>query len=93
MKNVAINSDLTTNIYDPRNAKYLRPLSIAADAEMAELMANEAYGATEDKHGNDRNFNPDEAYRQCLVDARRMLRDREYWELFAPDEYFTPPLN
>lgn len=35
MTRLAINSDWTSDINDPRNAPYLRPLSIAADEEMA----------------------------------------------------------
>ena len=30
-------------------------------------------------------------YGQCLVDARRMLRDHEYCELFGGGDDFTPP--
>jgi|RhiMetdeSRZDD1v2_1073273.scaffolds.fasta_scaffold97375_2 hypothetical protein len=90
---LAINSDLSCNVDDPRNARYLRPLSIAADEEMANEMAEWIYGAVAEKRANDQTFNSDEMYRQCLVDARRMLRDREYWGLFCPDEDFTPPLQ
>jgi hypothetical protein len=35
MTRLAINSDWTSDINDPRIAPYLRPLSIAADEEMA----------------------------------------------------------
>ena len=93
MARLAINPDWCCNADDPRNARYLRPLSIAADEKMANGMADIVYGAVAEEHGNDRTFNSDEVYRQCLVDARRMLRDQEYWALFADEEYFTPPLQ
>jgi hypothetical protein len=89
MARLAINR----NIHDPRNARYLRPLAIAADEEMADCMAEMIYGAIADKKGNDRAFNSDEVYRQCLIDARRMLRDREYWGLFGSEEDFTLALQ
>ena len=76
-----------------KNFDYLRPLSIAADEEMANAMAEVIYGAVAEERANDQTFNSDEAYRRCLVDARRMLRDREYWGLFAPDEDFPPLLQ
>jgi hypothetical protein len=50
-------------------------------------MAEMTYGAVAEERANDLTFNSDEVYRQCLIDARRMLRDREYWGLFGP------PLN
>ena len=78
MARLAINPDWSCNLHDPRNAHYLRPLSIAADEEMANEMAVVIYGAVAEQHANDSTFNPDEGYRQCLVNARRMLRDREY---------------
>jgi hypothetical protein len=77
----------------PRNARYLRPLSIAADEEMANAMAEAIYGAVAEERANDPTFNSDEVYQQCLADARRMLRDREYWGLFAPDEDFPSLLQ
>ncbi len=77
-----------------KNFDYLRPLSIAADEEMANAMADAIYGAVAEERANDDpTFNSDKAYQQCLADARRMLRDREYWRLFAPDEDFPPLLQ
>jgi hypothetical protein len=93
MARLAINPDWSCNAHDPRNARYLRPLSIAADEEMANAMADSTYGAVAEQHANDRTFSSDEVYRQCLVDARRMLRDREYWELSGGKEDFSPPLQ
>jgi hypothetical protein len=72
---------------------YLRPLSIAADETMANEMAEITYGAVAEQHANDRAFNPDEVYRQCLVNARRMLRDPEYWGFFGNGVDFEPPLQ
>jgi len=60
---------------------------------MANGMAETVYGAVAEQHTNDRTFSSDEVYRQCLVNARRMLRDREYWGLFANEEDFTPALQ
>jgi hypothetical protein len=93
MASLAINPDWSCNALDPRNARYLRSLSIAADEETANEMAETIYGAVVEQHGNDRTFNSDEVYGQCLINARRMLRDREYWELFCDKEDFTPPLQ
>ena len=93
MARLAINPDWSCNAHDPRNARYLRPLSIAADEEMANAMTEFIYVAVAEQHANDRTFSSDEVYRQCLLNARRMLRDREYWALFADEEDFTPPLQ
>lgn len=93
MARLAINPDWSCNTRDPRNAHYLRPLSIAADEKMANAMAEVIYGAVAEKHANDQAFSSDEVYRQCLVNARRMLRDREYWGLFWSEEDFTPALQ
>jgi hypothetical protein len=93
MARLAINPDWSCNPDDPRNARYLRPLSIAADEKMASHMAEAIYGAVAEKHAEDRTFSSDEVYRQCLINARRMLRDREYWGLFMGKQDFTPPLQ
>lgn len=73
----AINADWSCNIHDPRNARFLRPLALAADEETAREMASISAESDDD-------------YEQRLVDARRMLRDRDYWGLFAPDGDFPP---
>ena len=86
MTRLAINPDWTCNIDDPRNARYLRPLSIAADEDMAQDMASLVWTCWAEKRADDPTFDPDETYRQCLVDARRMLRDREYWALAMGDD-------
>jgi hypothetical protein len=93
MARLAINPDWSSNIDDPRNVRYLRPLSVAADEEMANNMAEWIYSAVAEKHANDRTFDSDEVYRQCLVNARRMLRDREYYGLFDSEEDFPPALQ
>jgi hypothetical protein len=64
MTRLAINPDWTCNVHDPRNARYLRPLSIAADEEMANCMAEAIYGAVTEQHTNDRTFDSGEVYRQ-----------------------------
>jgi hypothetical protein len=75
-----------------KNFDCRRPLSIAADEEMANAMAEWIYCAVAEERASDQTFNSDEVYQQCLVDVR-MLRDREYWGLFAPDEDFPPLLQ
>jgi hypothetical protein len=90
---LAVNPDGSCDIHDPRNTHYLRPLSIAADEKMANDMAEAIYGAVAEKHAKDRTFNSDEVYQQCLVNTRRMLRDREYWSLYGAEEDFLPPLQ
>jgi hypothetical protein len=76
-----------------KNFDYRRPLSIAADEEMANAMADAIYGAVAEERAKDPTFNSDDVYQQCLADARRMLRDREYWGRFAPEEDFPPLLQ
>jgi hypothetical protein len=65
MARLAINSDWTCNTHDPRNACYLRPLSRAADEEMAHLMADAIYDAVAEKYANNRTFNSDDVYLQA----------------------------
>ena len=89
----ALNDDLTCNQWHPRNARYRVPLTDAADEAMANAMADAIYGAVAEERAKDPIFNSDKVYQQCLADARRMLRDREYWGLFAPDEDFPPLLQ
>jgi hypothetical protein len=76
-----------------KNFDYRRPLSIAADEEMANAMADAIYGAVAEERAKDPTFNSDNAYQQSLADARRMLRDRAYWGRFAPDKDFPPLLQ
>jgi hypothetical protein len=45
---------------------------------MANDMADVIYSAVAEQRAKDRTVSFDEVYRQCLIDARRMLRDREY---------------
>ena len=54
MARLAINPDWSSNAHDPRNAHYLRPLSIVADEKLANGMADATYGAVAEEHGNDR---------------------------------------
>ena len=76
MARLAINPDWSSNAHDPRNAHYLRPLSIVADEKLANGMLLTVRWP--------KNMAMIElVYGQCLVDARRMLRDREYCELFG----------
>jgi hypothetical protein len=86
----ALNPDLTTDMRDPRNAKYLVPLPDGdehSDEAAAEEMASIVYNSILDLHTEgpnfDQFFDADGVYQQCLVDARRMLRDRDYWHLYS----------
>ena len=83
MARLAINPDWCCNADDPRNARYLRPLSIVADEKMANGMADIVYGAVAEEHGNDRTFNSDKVYRQCLVDARHSHGRARLFDLSA----------
>ena len=76
-----------------KNFDYLRPLSIAADEEMATAMAEWIYCAVAEERASDQTFNSDKVFQRCIADARRMLRDRKYWGRFAPDEDFPPLLQ
>lgn len=91
MRRLAITADFRCDMQDPRNARYLRPLAIAADEETANDMAGIVYCSIVNDIGKDRGFNPDEVRLQCLVNARRMLRDIEYWSLFDGAENFITP--
>jgi hypothetical protein len=93
MARLAVTEDWSVDLHDPRNARYLRPLSIAADEAMAHTMADCIYGAVAEDHASNPSFNPDEVYERCLVAARRMLRDREYHNLFGCEDDFAPPLH
>ena len=89
MRRLAITTDLCCDMRDPRNARYLRPLSIVADEDEAHAMASVVYCSIADDLANDPGFDSDRVYLQCLVNARRMLRDIEYWSLFDRAENFT----
>ena len=57
MTRLAINPDWSCNTRDPRNARYLRTLSVAIDEEMASCMAEVIYGAVAEQHTGDPTFN------------------------------------
>ena len=74
---------LCTNRNDPQNAQYRAPLARVADEEMAVSMADAIYSAVADGFVDD--ITKDEADRvweQCLIDARRMICDPEYEDIF-----------
>ena len=77
LKVAGLNPDLTTNMGDPRNVAYIGPLEDLDDKSMAEGMATASYSAWREQHGDD-----DMGYEQCLVDARRMILDGAYAQLF-----------
>jgi hypothetical protein len=87
----AMNADLTSDMSDPRNAIYRVPLSGAdltgkagcTNEEMALTMADRSFHAVCRLHADDLNFDQDTAYEQCIVDARRMMLDSNYFRLFS----------
>jgi hypothetical protein len=80
--------------------QYLRPLSPAADEADAVEMAAVVYSTIVSEHEESGKctlectgqctFNDDQVYLQCLVDARRMIRDRAYWVLIYGDDTDFP---
>ena len=88
-----MNADLSTDMSDPRNAAYLKSIS-DKNERMVMLMAGISYSAVRDKRGEDKSFDPDAAFRQCRVDARRILIDPHYARLFncTFDPRFVPHL-
>jgi hypothetical protein len=79
LKAAGLNLDLTTTMGDPRNVAYIGPLENDDDEDMAEGMAAASYSDLCERYGDD----DDTGYEQCLVDARRMLCDRNYARLFG----------
>jgi hypothetical protein len=74
-KRLALTEGADVDTHDPRNARYLKPLKPEADEVMALLMADAIVSAS------------DLVWRQALVNARRLLRDRDYWELTCDREW------
>jgi hypothetical protein len=72
-----------SNIDDPRNAQSVAPLRDAADEDMASFLAAATVDALELKHSDDSTFNVNTTYAQCLIHARRIVRDPEYAHLFG----------
>jgi hypothetical protein len=68
-----LNADMTCNLADPKNARYLQPLETPADEKRAHMGADEVFRLLPEY----------QVYEQCLVDARRMLLDPRYRELLA----------
>jgi hypothetical protein len=81
---LAINRDWTTDMTDPRNALYLIPFGNAKREHDACAMAGVVYGAIADEKftGATTQAEADAVFFQCLVDARRMLSDPDYGNLF-----------
>jgi len=74
-----------TSDESPRNNVYRVPLTNAADEELANSMADAIWSAVLEEHDAEDDFDSDRALQQCLVDARRMLREPEYARLFGGD--------
>lgn len=84
MVRLAINPDLTTDIYHPRNVRYLFPFLDSGREEMSHAMADVSYSAAADEfHHSTTQAEADQVYEQCLVDARRILCDPDYARLFG----------
>jgi hypothetical protein len=77
LKVAGLNADLTTVMGDPRNVAYIGPLENPDDEDMAEGMAAASYSSWREQHGDN-----DMRFEQCLVDARRMILDDAYAQLF-----------
>ena len=74
---------LCTNRDDPLFARYLVPLPNPDEEEMAHGMASGMYGACAERFANDISEAEAEAvFEQCLTDARRMICEPEYAEIF-----------
>jgi hypothetical protein len=83
---LAINSNLTCDVRDPRNTRYLTPFSNAERESLADGMACAIYSAAADEFGDDTTqIEADQVFEQFLVDARRMLCDPDYSRLFGGD--------
>lgn len=81
---LAINRDWTTDINDPPNAYYLKPFGSDDREDEAHDMAANIYNAIAAERFTEATSQAeaDATYFQCLVDARRMLFDPEYEDLF-----------
>jgi hypothetical protein len=74
---------LCTNRDDPQFARYLVPLPCAEDEEMAHGMADIVYGAYMEKAADDiTKEEADRVWEQCVTDARRMICEPEYMDIF-----------
>ena len=74
---------LCTNRDDPQNARYLAPLARAEDEQMAHSMADAIYCASVDNFTDDiTKEEADRVWEQCLIDARRMICEPEYEDIF-----------
>jgi hypothetical protein len=74
---------LCTNRDDPANARYVVPSPNAEDEEMAHCMADASYCACVDNFTDDiTKEEADGVWEQCLIDARRMICEPEYEDIF-----------
>lgn len=73
-----LTADLSTDMTDKRNLLYFGPLENEADEAQAAGMAEAIYGAWL----NEQNAEDEMKFEQCLVDARHMLLDKNYANLF-----------
>jgi hypothetical protein len=75
---------LTCHTCDPQNASYLIPFQDDEAEWLAKAMADASYSAVAEQFGDDiTQEEADLVWEQCLIDARRMLCDRDYARIFA----------
>ena len=78
-----INRLLCTNRDDPQYARYQVPLVRVEDEQMAHAMADASYSACTDGFADDiTKEEADQVWEQCLIDARRMICEPEYEDMF-----------
>ena len=75
---------------DPANARYLVPLEDPEQEKMAQCMADFIFGCgyAPDFDENTTQEEEDRIWRQCQIDARRMLCDEDYARLFGDGPEF-----
>ena len=83
MTDPLVNDLLRTHPADPANARYLVPLESREEEEMAHAMADAIYCACVDDFRDDiTKEQADRVWEQCLIDARRMVCDKDYARIF-----------
>jgi len=81
--NLTLSERLFCTPDDPQNARYWVPLQNAKNEEMARAMADVSYSAVAERFAAETpQEEADRIYNQCLVDARRIICDGEYADIF-----------
>ena len=81
---LTLNEQLFCTPDDRQNARYWVPLQDAKNEEMARAMADASYEAVAAERFTKETpqAEADRIYNQCLVDARRIICDGEYADIF-----------